>query len=338
MNKWILVLVACISSCATTDKVPSLRYNHAETTEEPRLQKVVSRFCDSAYIALNQTYEQSSTRILEIYDTFKSLLPDMNAGDWSELTIVQIISAQPFDQVVNTLSELKKELPEVTSVYLLIELTKVVIVTETSTDHAVTLFNQFHKTAKLSPESSITLTKAALFSEFDDKKVLKIFEDLKIRLDQDADELTLASLTSSVLISGQSTHELVKNYDSALKLIKDKDSSKTAAELVKMSIALRVSPSSVARSYQKVIGLQKPTPLKNHSMELLKISLLSKEPFEKTLKSFNRVHKKDTPASMAFVLLIGESLEASLVDQSESDECHGAYTRFVLSFDRFRLD
>ena len=350
MKKIIVIalgMASAIQGCTSSQKLGSggLQFTNG-MTEEPQLSKAIARFCDSAYIAINQSQEITPIDVLTRYEKIRSMRKTWSSDyTITELTKASLISNKKTEIVYERFAELEKKMGDQLSGEFIAELAKVSIITETDAEQVATTFKSFKSpehswTHKSSP---VELTKLALFTDRGAQTIFATYDEFSLRQGKIGGEKELIELTKSATLTGRSPNDLVKLFDQIERLDQGWVSRAGTAELVKIAILTNYSPKTVYYRYTEIMS-KKQKNNEDKTLELLKLSLIGKRSTAEVTKLYDRLLTLDTnqqtkeeakPKTLS--LISGELLQDSVVG-NQVDECNGGYARLILSIDSYRYD
>lgn len=350
---FILGIVALLSACSSSPRLGSggLEFTNG-MTEEPQLSRSIARFCDSAYIAINQSQEITTYDVLERFEKIRKMREKWSSPvAIAELTKASLISNKRTDLVYERFVELEKKLNDRYDGDTIAELTKVSIVTDTDASDVVAALNSFddsdHKWS--SKISIVELTKLSLFAMRSATQVLATYDEFRTRQGRIGGEKELVELTKSAILTGRTPNDLVKIFDQIEKMDQGMVSRSGTAELVKLSILTNSSPQTVYYRYADIASKRgrSPASLKDdhdRALELLKLSLLGKRTPDQVVKLYDRLSgidgvstNRDQAKMIVLSLITGELLQDSVFG-NHVDECNGGYARLILSIDSYRYE
>lgn len=339
--------VALITGCASPSSAPTgegLHFNHG-MTEEAQLTHSIARFCDSAYIALNQSQEITPIDVLARFERIRELRKNWPSPfAIAELTKASLVSNLGAEVVVERFGELERELARKISGDAIAELAKVSVITHTEAGRVVSIFKGFQSDARKwkSAATAIELTKLALFADRDAEALFAVYDEFKLRQGAEGDEKELVELTKATVLTGRTPNDLVKIFDEIDRIDQGWVSRSDTAELVKIAILTNSPPKKVYYRYAEIAHSPKPRAGKSRAMELLKYSLLSKKSAAEVIRLYDRLGRLDgvndsrngSAKPMTLSLVTGELLQDS-VSGNHVDECNGGYARLILSIDSY---
>ncbi len=342
-----LGVVTSLTSCTTSQKQASngLQFTNG-MTEEPQLSKAIARFCDSAYIAINQSQEITPFDVMDRYEKIRSM-----RNNWSsdfavaELVKASLISNKRTDLVYERYVELENKLGDKLSGDSIAELTKVSIITESDAGTVASVYRSFENPKKKweSKTSPVELTKLALFTERDAQSIYTTYDEFKTRQGKIGGEKEIIELTKSATLTGRTPNDLVKLFDQIEKIDQGWVTRAGTAELVKIAILTNYSPKTVYFRYTELLQ-KKQKHGEDKALELLKLSLIGKKSSAEVTQTYDRLLKMETNATSkesakpkTFSMVTGELLQDSVFG-NQVDECNGGYARLILSIDSYRYD
>jgi len=340
-----LALSSLTVGCSTGYKEASLSFDQGLSTDEPQLQKTIARFCDSAYIAVNQTQEITP---LDVMDRYKSL--QAMKSEWSspmlvaELTKAALISYKTVEEVVERFDDLSERFHTDLNEDQIAELTKASIITDTPVSVVAGRYKEFKKIQDWKFKvHAVEMTKVALFSDRSAEQVMAVFEDFKNRQGKNSMEREITELTKVAVLTGRSPNEIVKVYDQIDKRGNEREDRSRVAELTKIALLTNSSAKTVYFRFAEIHSKNKNRGDRNRVMELTKLSLLGKRTADDVLRTYNKLARLDdaqkkssaNSAAMTFNMLSGELLQDSVYGENV-DECSGAYARLLLSVDSYK--
>jgi hypothetical protein len=347
-TRWIvwtaLASTALTVGCSTGYKESSLSFDQGLSNDEPQLQKTIARFCDSAYIAVNQTQEITPLDVMDRYKSLQSM-----KSEWSspmlvaELTKAALISYKSVEEVVERFDDLSNRFNTELNEDQIAELTKASIITETPVSAVATRYKEFKKIQEWKFKvHAVEMTKVALFSDRSVSDVMQVFEEFKIRQGKNSQEKELTELTKVAVLTGRAPNEIVKIYDQIDKRGNEKEDRSQVAELTKVALLTNSSAKTVYFRFSEIHSKNKKPGDRYRVMELTKLSLLGKRTADDVLKTYNKLARLDDASqkskanstAMTFNMLSGELLQDSVYGENV-DECSGAFARLLLSVDSY---
>lgn len=335
-------MICAITGCSTSSKSDALSFNQGLATEESQMQRSIARFCDSAYVAVNQSQEITPVDVMDKYKGILALKKWTSGSQVAELTKAALISTRSAADVVKRYDEIADRMPENITGDQIAELTKVSIITETEASTVAASFKSFNKVRKWnSLNHPVELTKVALFTEKETDFVMDVYDELLIRQGKTSTEKELTELTKVAVLTGRSPNEIVKVYDQIDSRSPGWAGRARLAELTKIALLTNSSAKTVYYRFTEINSKKKKAWVNPDSrvLELTKLSLLGKRTAEDVMKTFAKLdalesgeETNSTKGALAFSLLSGEFLQDSTFGNNV-DECSGAYARLILSID-----
>lgn len=339
--------VLTLTGCTSSPKLASggLQFTNG-MTEEPQLSKAIARFCDSAYIAVNQSQEITPFDVMERYEKIRVMRKNWSSDfAVAELVKASLISNKKTELVYERYKELEKKLGEELSGDSIAELTKVSIITESDAGLVASTYKTFKNPIKKweSKTSPVELTKLSLFTDRDAESIFATYDEFTTRQGKIGGEKELIELTKSAVLTGRSPNDLVQLFDQIEKLDQGWISRAGTAELVKIALLTNYSPKTVYYRYTEIMA-KKQKNGEDKTLELLKLSLIGKKTSREVTKTYDRLLRMDTvtetkeqakPKTLS--LITGETLQDSVFG-NQVDECNGGYARLILSIDSYRYD
>lgn len=344
---FVLGAVSTLEGCTTSPKLASggLQFTNG-MTEEPQLSKAIARFCDSAYIAVNQSQEITPFDVMRRFEAIRVMRKSWSS-DYAvaELVKASLISNKGIEVVYERYIELEKKLGDQLSGEFIAELTKVSVITESDASLVASVYKSFKTPAKKweSKASPVELTKLSLFTERDVNSIYATLAEFSTRQGKIGGEKELIELTKSATLTGRSPNDLVKLFDQIETIDKGWVSRAGTAELVKIAILTNYSPKTVYYRYTEILA-KKQKHGEDKALELLKLSLIGKRSSKEVTQLYDRFLGMDTvtqtkeqakPKTLS--LITGELLQDSVFG-NQVDECNGGYARLILSIDSYRYD
>lgn len=358
---FILGTTALLQACTTSPRLASggLEFTNG-MTDEPQLSRAIARFCDSAYIAVNQSQEITTYDVLNRFEKIRSMREKWSSPiAIAELTKASLISNKKTDIVYERFVELEKKLSDDYDMVTIAELAKASIVTETEASDVVSMLRSYDDSSRKweLKTSAVELTKLSLFAMRNPVQVMATYDEFATRQGRIGGEKELVELTKSAILTGRTPNDLVKIFDQIEKMDRGMVSRSGAAELVKLSILTNSSPKTVYYRYADIAsrsqrslnyagGRTLASVKKEHdrSLELLKLSLLGKRTPDEVVKLYDRFHGLEDVSSnreqskmIVMSLITGELLQDSVFG-NHVDECNGGYARLILSIDSYRYE
>jgi len=350
LNKNFIVLSVIATSaltagCSTGYKEVNLSFEQGMSSDESQIQKSIARFCDSAYIAVNQTQEITPLDVMDRYKNLQSM-----KSEWSspmlvaELTKAALISYKTVEEVVARFDDFSSRFGTDLNEDQIAELTKASIITDTPVAVVASRYKEFKKVQDWKFKvHAVEMTKVALFSDRTVEDVMLVFEEFKARQGKSGQEKELTELTKVAVLTGRSPNEIVKVYDQIDKRGNEKEDRSRVAELTKVAILTHSSAKTVFFRFNEIHSKNKNHHDRNSAMELTKLSLLGKRTADDVLKTYNRLARldnaskrsKENSTAMTYNMLSGELLQDAVYGEN-IDECSGAYARLLLSVDSYR--
>jgi hypothetical protein len=319
-------------------------------TEEPQLSRAIARFCDSAYIAINQSQEITSDDVLTRYEKIRGMRKTWSSPSAiAELTKASLISNKRTEIVYARFVELEKKLGDRYDGDKIAELAKVSILTDTESSDVVTALRSFEQSSRKweLKNSPVELAKLSIFAMRSTEEVYAAYDEFRTRQGRIGGEKELVELTKTAIITGRKPNDLVKIFDQIEKMDQGWVSRSGTAELVKLSILTNYSPKTVYYRYAEIASKKGRAPAsmkKEHdrSLELLKLSLLGKRTTDEVVKLYDRFLRldgvsehRDEAKMITLSMITGELLQDSVFG-NHVDECNGGYARLLLSIDSYR--
>ncbi len=343
----VLGVVPTLTGCTSSPKTASggLQFTNG-MADEPTLSRAIARFCDSAYIAVNQSQEITPFDVMERYETIRG-----KRTKWSsdfavaELVKASLISNKRTEIVYDRYVEIEKKLGDQLNGDFIAELTKVSIITESDAGVVADTYRSFKNPKKKweSAASAVELTKLSLFSERDATTIYATYDEFSTRQGKIGGEKELIELTKSATLTGRTPNDLVKMFDQIEKLDRGWITRAGTAELVKIAILTNYSPKTVYFRYTEILS-KKQKNGEDKALELLKLSLIGKKSTKEVTGIYDRMvsmeagtQTKDQAKPKTFSMITGELLQDSVFG-NQVDECNGGYARLILSIDSYRYD
>lgn len=344
---FVLGAVSTLQGCTSSPKLASggLQFTNG-MTEEPQLSKSIARFCDSAYIAVNQSQEITPIDVMTRFEAIRGMRAKWSS-DYAvaELVKASLISNKKTELVYERYVELEKRLSDQLSGDYIAELTKVSIITESDASLVASTYNSIKNSGKklAMKASPVELTKLSLFTERDAATIFATYDEFTARQGKIGGEKELIELTKSATLTGRSPNDLVKLFDQIEKIDQGWVSRAGTAELVKIAILTNYSPKTVYYRYAEIMG-KKQKNGEDKTLELLKLSLIGKRSSVEVTKLYDRLLRmdpitetKEQAKPKTLSLITGELLQDSVFG-NQVDECNGGYARLILSIDSYRYD
>jgi hypothetical protein len=347
------MLTVLSQGCSTATSSPKLASGGLKFTnglsDEPQLSRAISRFCDSAYIAVNESQEITSEDVLGRYERIRAARgAKSGAYAIAELTKASLISNKRTDVVMKRFDELQKRIGKKHGEEIVADLAKASIITDKDASDVEDALDAIESSRRWKHKSSaVELTKLVLFTDRDADDVLATYDEFKTRQGRTSGEHELVELTKSATLTGRAPNDLVRMFDTIEKLDKGFVDRDGTAELVKVALLTNSSPKTVYYRYADIKwrkGRQPASVRKEHdrAVELLKLSLLGKRTPDDVVKLYDRLlggvsAYADHAKPIALSLITGETLQDS-VWGAHADECNGGYARLILSIDAYHSD
>lgn len=338
----ITIAALFLQGCTSSPKLASggLQFTNG-MTEEPQLSRAIARFCDSAYIAVNQSQEITPFDVLSRYEKIQSARKQW-ASPYvvAELTKASLISNKRTELVVERYEEIEKLLAKKANGDQIAELAKASIITDTDADVVASTFREFENSNRKWQyrSSQVELTKLALFTDKSASTIFATYDEFKIRQGKIGGELELVELTKSAALTGRTPNDLVKMFDQIERLDRGWVSRAGTAELVKLSILTNSSPKTVYYRYTEIAAKKKGASA-DRTMELLRLSLLGKRSSSEVVKLYetlNQMEGDQEPSKEKTLSMVSGELLQDSVFGNHVDECNGGYARLLLSIDSYR--
>ncbi|RYZ73885.1 MAG: hypothetical protein EOP09_01260 [Proteobacteria bacterium] len=332
-----LGLMGCQTSAkkqATRTTTESLQFGSV-LQDDPQIEKVLSRFCDPSYVAIQSTQEISSAEVMDRFEQIRALRQNWKTTQSiTELTQASFLANRNAHQVIEAFddvsSRLKKGFPEEVSA----ELTKVALVSGLKPSEVVSRFDDFKGARKWKSLAAVAeLTKMSIFGGKTQDQTLLVVDEFAKRQGSAAKEMELVELTKARLLTGKSVNDILKNFDQIESRNQGFVSRVRVAELTRIAAVTGASPKSVFYRFAELSMRKTNVMTANQALELTKFSILSRKSANEVAVLFDRL--VSTEKTMSFSLLSGEILQDSTFGAAV-DECNGGYARLLMTVDSYR--
>jgi len=335
------ILALCFVGCTTSNKDASTRAASnglqfgSVLQEEPQIEKVLSRFCDASYVAIQSTQEVSSAEVMDRFEQIRALRQNWKTSQSiTELTQASFLSNQNPENVVKAFeqvsSRFKQNFPEEVSA----ELTKVALVSQLRPSEIVSKFEDFKSARTWRSLAAVAeLTKMSIFGGKTQDETLAVYDEFIKRQGKAAKEMELVELTKARLLTGKTVNEILKSYDQIESRNQGFVSRVRVAELTRIAVVTGASPKSVFYRFAELSMRKTGALTPSQALELTKFSILSRKSANEVAALFDRVMSSEK--TMGFSLLSGEILQDSTFGAAV-DECNGGYARLLMTVDSYR--
>lgn len=340
----IVGLSVGVSGCSTGRSGDGLKFSE-NVTQDPQLSRVMARFCDSAYIAVNQSEELTPLDVMERYRAIQAKRTDWKSPiQIAELTKASLISGKGPREVADVFDSLQDKLEGKISPVQIADLAKIAIVTDHSASDLASAFKTIAGNREWKDISAaVELAKMSVFTDRTAAEMLAIFDEFQLRngmaVGKDRQFAELAKISA---LTGRTPNDVIRLYDSVDQLNHGYFDAAGLSELTKIAALTNSTAKKAYYRYTEIVGKKSHWQDRAQVWELTKLSMLGSRTASDVVKKYDVLSAierseggaKADAGSLTYSLITGETLQDS-VNGNNVDECGGGYARLVLSVDAY---